>query len=157
MTTHFRKRTPPSAPSEADRQRIQDFSQQLAPHLAKPKPLRLQVLDEAGQGVAEPLTLPLAVQELLVTLLAEMSAGHAVRLVSDETELTTQEAADLLNVSRPFLIDLMEKGEIPYRKVGTHRRTLLGDVMAYKQRSVAEREAALNALVAQAQEEDMGY
>lgn len=72
-------------------------------------------------------------------------------------ELTTDEAANVLNVSRPFLIKLLEEGSIPFRKVGEHRRIRMEDVMAYKTAIDQEREGVLDQLVAEAQEHDMGY
>jgi excisionase family DNA binding protein len=86
-----------------------------------------------------------------------MAAGRGVTLIPQKAELTTVQAAEILNVSRPFLIKLLESKEIPYRKVGKHRRVKMEDVMAYKDRIDKERESILDALVADAQENNMGY
>jgi excisionase family DNA binding protein len=72
----------------------------------------------------------------------ELATGDAIRIASEKQELTTQKAADLLNVSRSYLIQLLDKGAIPYRMVGTHRRLRLSDVLAHRARSDAETEHA---------------
>jgi excisionase family DNA binding protein len=113
----------------------------------------LRVQTDDGQVVI----LPRAATRLLVHLLEEMAEGNAVTLIPIHAEMTTQDAADFLNVSRPFLVGLLQSGAIPFRKVGTHRRIRFQDVKDYKDRIDADRERALNALTAQAQELGMGY
>ena len=78
-------------------------------------------------------------------------------IIPNNVELTTVQAADVLDVSRSFLIELLDAKKIPHRKVGKHRRILAEDVMAYEASAAEERETALNQLVADAQEQDMGY
>lgn len=80
-----------------------------------------------------------------------------ITLISENAELTAVQAANILNVSRLFLIRLLEDGHISYRKVGKHRRIRVEDVMNYKQAIDRERESVLDQLVADAQEQDIGY
>ncbi len=103
------------------------------------------------------LVLPRHALELLRNILTEMAQGNSVTIMPVHAEVTTQEAANLLNVSRPHLIKLLEEGAIPFSRVGTHRRIRFQDVMEYRAARTAESEAALQALVDQAQEHDMGY
>jgi excisionase family DNA binding protein len=90
-------------------------------------------------------------------ILETMAAGRGLTLVSQGAELTTVQAAAILNVSRPFLIKLLDEGTIPHRKVGTHRRIRMDDVMSYKTRIDREREAVLEELTREAQEQGYGY
>lgn len=108
-------------------------------------------------GTAEEIRLPPSAAKLLIDGLAELAKGHDVRLLPVHAELTTQEAADLLNLSRQYVVRLLDDGKIPSHKVGTHRRVRVADVMAYKQTLGADRLDALKKLVAEAQELDMGY
>lgn len=109
------------------------------------------------EGETQPIEVPAAAIEALADAVEEIAKGHAIRITSREEEVSTQKAADLLNVSRPYLIRMLEKGEIPFRMVGTHRRLRLSEVLGYKARSDAEGERAFRELVAQAQELGMGY
>ena len=90
-----------------------------------------------------PLELPPVAAELLIEILKQTADGNAVTLTPVKPEITTQEAADLLNVSRPFVIGLIEKGRLPVRMVGNHRRLPLSDVLAYKAETKAKAYAAL--------------
>ena len=120
-----------------------------------PAAVRLRI--ESEGETSESIAVPVAALRLLQKVLTEMAKGNAVTLLPVHAELTTQQAADVLNVSRPFLIRLLDDGKIPCRKVGTHRRVRFDDLMRYKRQIDRHRLAALEELAAQAQELDMGY
>lgn len=103
------------------------------------------------------MPLPRHFTTLILELLAEVAQGHSVSISADDEELTTSEAAELLNVSRPHLVKLLEEGKIPFRKVGTHRRVRREDVLRYKQKQREEAEEAMQNLADQAQELGLGY
>ena len=112
----------------------------------------------AGDGEPDqPIELPAGAVELLAQVLEAMAAGQGVTLIPESAELTTVQAADVLNVSRPYLIKLLDRGAIPHRKVGRHRRIRMEDVMAYKDAIDRDRERALDRLTREAQAHDMGY
>ena len=103
------------------------------------------------------LVLPANALRLLKDILQQMAAGNGVAVIPQHAELTTQEAANLLNVSRPYLVKLLESGEIPFSKTGTHRRILFSDLMEYQKKTRQQTKESLDALVASAQDLDMGY
>lgn len=100
----------------------------------------------------EELLLPRSAVELLAGVLAHMAAGRGVSIVPDHAELTTQQAADMLNVSRPHLIGLLQADEIAYRKVGTHRRVRADSLLEYMRRDDQRRREAADELSAMTRE-----
>ena len=118
------------------------------------RPLTLRVRDSERE---QPIELPAGAVELLMHVLEAMAAGQGVTLVPESAEMTTVQAADVLNVSRPFLIKLLDRKIIPHRKVGKHRRIRMEDVMAYKDAIDREREEVLEQLTHEAQAHGMGY
>ena len=122
----------------------------LAPHLTDAAlPLRL--------ADGQELLLPARAAHLLRDLLAELAAGHAVALLPLPANLSIQQAADLLNVSRPYLIHLIESGRLPCHHTDRQRRIPLADVQAFQRQFEAEREGAMMELAQQAQALGMGY
>lgn len=137
-------------PSDEDARLAAESSRILASMLPEQE-LRVQLDD--GQI----LTLPRAATRLLSHLLTEMAHGNAVTMIPIHAEMTTQEAADYLNVSRPHIVKLLESGVIAYHKVGSHRRIRFSELKAFKDRTALARSKALDELAAQAQELGMGY
>jgi excisionase family DNA binding protein len=143
-----------SAPTAQDASLARVSGQSLSRFARRHKPLSLKVT-EAGQE--QPIELPAGAVALLMDVLEAMAAGRGVTIIPENAELTTVEAASILNVSRPYLIKLLEEKAIPHRLVGKHRRILIDHVMAYKERIDAAREDVLAQLTTEAQENDMGY
>lgn len=149
---HFRT----VAPSEADMRMARESSRILAAHpVGKRASVRIR-LDEEGEP-KDPVDLPVSVLRLLHDALAEMAQGHAVTLIPSNAELTTQQAADLLNVSRPYVVKLLDERKIPSRMVGKYRRIRFDDLMAYKRQDDDRREQILDELAAETQRLGIGY
>jgi excisionase family DNA binding protein len=144
-----------SAPTAQDASLARVSGQRLSAYVGRKRPLLLKVTEAGREQLIE---LPASAVALLMDVLEAMAAGRGVTIIPENAELTTVEAASILNVSRPYLIEqLLDKNVIPHRLVGKHRRILIDDVMAYKERIDAAREDTLAQLTAEAQEEDMGY
>lgn len=151
MNMHAHRQLPPSvrdaAIARATRQYLARFEKQ-------DRPLTLRVIDGDQEA---PIELPAGAVAMLLDILEAMAAGRGVTIIPENAELTTVQAAEILNVSRPFLIRLLEEGVIKHRKVGTHRRIRMEDVMAYKMQIDQDREAVLDELVEDAEDQGMGY
>ncbi|MBK9622557.1 MAG: helix-turn-helix domain-containing protein [Candidatus Obscuribacter sp.] len=152
--TTLDKKTKPVVPSLEDIQLAKESTKNIAQlntegtdHVAK------LVIDNKRMEIKLSKSMFIALTELL----EEMAAGRAVMLIPVDAELTTQEAADLLNVSRPYFVKLLDDGKIPCRTVGRYRRVRYEDLMKYQQLADAKRQTAMDSLVAQAQELGLGY
>ncbi|KVH07668.1 MULTISPECIES: helix-turn-helix domain-containing protein [Burkholderia] len=143
-------------PVEREVQAAVEGQRALAAYLATRTEIqRIQIFDDENR--AHQVELPTSALRLLVDILAELADGNAVKVVPVHAELTTQEAADLLNVSRPHLIKLLESKALPYHKTGKHRRVRFSDLMRYKTERDRASANAMEELGRQAQEFGMGY
>ncbi|QJU52691.1 excisionase family DNA-binding protein [Herbiconiux sp. KACC 21604] len=106
-------------------------------------------------GEDSPLEIPAEMTDVVISALENLAAGHQVSVMSRDDELTTVQAAEVLNVSRPYLIKLLESGEINYRMVGSHRRVKTDSLLTFKARDDARAHAAADELVRLS--EDMGF
>lgn len=139
----------PSLPSDAEAILAKETSRVLASRVQAAGPLRLLLLDDPAEGTVK---IPASAVRMLIRILEEMARGNAITLIPVHAELTTQQAADMLNISRPSLIQRLDEGKIEFRRVGTHRRVRFEGLMAYKRRTDADRRAALAELAAYDQE-----
>jgi excisionase family DNA binding protein len=103
------------------------------------------------------LNIPQKALSLLFEILSNMAEGKSITLIPSDTEVSTQQAADMMNVSRPHLVKLLEQGDIPFKKVGTHRRIVLKNLIDYESNLKKNRKEKLNFLAKQAQELNLGY
>ncbi len=148
----------PIVPTEEEAILARFSSQRLTTYLQNRSPQRtIRIMKDSGLGEEEAIAIPAAAFDLLIEVLTQMAEGNAVTIVPLHAELTTQEAADILNVSRPYFVELLETGKIPFRKVGTRRRVRYEDVLNYRRDIDFQRTKVLEELAAQAQELDMGY
>lgn len=116
------------------------------------KEVKIKVQEEG-----EFITIPKKALTLLSDIIENMAEGKTVSIVPSNSEVSTQQAADMLNVSRPHLVKLLEAKKIPFKKVGSHRRILLKDITSYKKQLAKQREAQLDFLSQQAQDLNLGY
>ncbi|CAN5280181.1 hypothetical protein BH10PLA2_BH10PLA2_05690 [soil metagenome] len=144
------------APTEGDIRVALESSRYLASReFGKRSTIQIRVED--GDN-AEPVLVPASAVRLFLHVLAEMSQGNAVTLIPTHAELTTQQAADLLNVSRPYVLKLLDEGKMPFRMVGEFRRIRFEDLMVYKREDDELRAKSADELTALSQElGGMGY
>jgi len=131
-----------------------EYFSELSDQLKKKKSKSVKI--KVGE-TEEFIAIPKKALTLLSSIISMMSNGKSVTLMPTDTEISTQQAAQVLNVSRPHLIKMLESGEIPFRKVGSHRRILLQDIITYTMKLEKEREKQLAFLAKQAQELNLGY
>ncbi|MDX2247997.1 MAG: helix-turn-helix domain-containing protein [Bacteroidia bacterium] len=155
MNLSFHYASEPFLPTIEDVKLAQETSRKIAAHMQPKEVMNLRIWDQ--QGSAADIQLPASIVRLLLDMLEQVANGNAISLLPLQAELTTQQAADILNVSRPFLVKLLDEGEIPSRKVGSHRRVKARDILAYKQDIYTKRNQVLDNLTSEAQELNWGY
>jgi excisionase family DNA binding protein len=142
-------------PTDKEISLAEESSRKLSAYIQSTNDPAFQLM-KRGKG-GDTILIPAAALRLLVVILAQMAKGNAVTLIPVHAELTTQEAADLLNVSRPFLVKILEDGKIPFHRVGTRRRVFAKDVLRYKEEIDKKRLEILEELANEAQKHNMGY
>ena len=143
--------------SDHDAELLAQASRLMGEALDRSEARKIALVEENADGSdAARLEVPPATLRLLSEILALMARQQTFVLYPESSELTTKQAAEILGVSRPFLIRVLEAGEMPFRKVGRHRRVLMKDVLTYKQTMQVKSRAALDELV-KLSEEVGGY
>jgi excisionase family DNA binding protein len=147
----------PDSFSERDQEAAREASRALA-QMAGRECVRVEADagDEVG-AVKQTFILPAPAVRMLTEILAALADGRSVIVSSGDAELTTQQAADMLNVSRPFLVKLLESKKLPFRLAGTHRRVRLDDLNAYRVERDKKSQVAMDELATEAQKLGLGY
>ena len=153
--THGEPRAPDRAEAEQAALAAELLQAYLAGHRDAEASLQLRPVDQPNDP--ETIALPPPAVSLLREILSELANGRVVTVAAPHSELTTQQAADLLNVSRPYLVKLLENRAIPFRRVGNRRRVRLTDVLAYRRREESERQQILDELTAEAEHLGIEY
>ncbi len=143
-------------PTAHEAKEAKDAARALAPILRHKRAREIKVR-ASGDGAEATVTVPREAFQFFLDILGHMANGNTVTVVPIHAELTTQEAADLLHVSRPHLVGLLDAGQIPHRLVGTHRRILASDLLTYVVKDKARRRAVLDELASEAQKHNLGY
>ncbi len=146
-------KVPSAEDARAARAALELLHPMLRSRTRRSKTLRMRPEGATEQSVA----IPSEALALFVQILAQMADGNPVAIVPVHAEITTQQAAEMLNVSRPYLVGLLDEKVIPYRMVGSHRRVRVVDLLAYKQKDDAERQGVADDLAAEAQKHGLGY
>ena len=133
--------------SKADQRIARESVEKLKNGSKKGKLIQIEL--KSGQ---QPLRIPDKAMKMFITILSNMAEGKSTAVVSSDIYISTQQAADFLKVSRPHIVDLLEGGDIPFLKVGTHRRVRFGDVVAFDKKRKRLQTKALKFLTQQAQE-----
>ncbi len=147
MGTQARRMDEVAPPTESEAEMAKSSSRLLAACIGEGATARIKIIE----GNKE-IEVPIAALKMFVNILAQMAQGNGVTLMPIHAELTTQEAADFLNVSRPFVVGLIDKGELNSRRVGTHRRVKFQELMAYREKSLIHSRKILDQMAADDQE-----
>jgi excisionase family DNA binding protein len=141
------------SPDPSEQDELLELREQLARIAARRRRPVAKLVTPDGTEVEIPASAFAALQAVV----RDMAQGLTVTLIPHDKELTTKEAADILNVSRPFLVKLLDRGEIPYHRVGTHRRLMIEDVLAYREVRAARRREKLRELTQLSEQLEGGY
>jgi excisionase family DNA binding protein len=143
-----------AVPTESERKLAKESRGIVKECLSEGESCQLRIIVD---GVGRDVDIPMTALRALGEALRQIALGKAPVVLPLDAEVSTQQAADILSVSRPYLIRLLDSNEIPFRRVGSHRRIRLLDVLNYRRRNDEERMKVLDELAAQAQELKMGY
>lgn len=140
-----------SLPAQAEIEAAVRGQRELAAYLSTKMETQKIAIQDAD-NISHQIELPTSSLTLLISILGELALGNAVQVVPVQAELTTQEAANILNVSRPHMVKLLEEGKLPFHKTGRHRRVLFSDLMKYKDQRENESNKAMQELADLSQE-----